>query len=109
MLKSVATKIVLQDWTLDDDRLAPGQGCMPVVPKFFGHDMIGIRIGLVNLLSDRLRFGRVTINNEKRLLASSCLSIHVSVCSSAALIGRICVTVGVWDFYKNLWINSEFC
>jgi hypothetical protein len=38
----------------DDDRLAPGQGCMPVVPKLFSHDMIGVRIRLVNLFSDRL-------------------------------------------------------
>jgi len=36
----------------DDDRLAPGQGRMPVVTKFFSHDMIGIHIHLVNLLSD---------------------------------------------------------
>jgi len=40
----------------DDDRLAPGQGCMPVVPMFFSQDMIGVRIRIVKLLSDRLPF-----------------------------------------------------
>jgi len=34
----------------DDDRLAPSQGRMPVVPKFFSYGIIRIRIHLVTLM-----------------------------------------------------------
>jgi hypothetical protein len=51
------------------------------------------------------------MSHEKRLLASSCLAIHLAICphvTSMASIGRIFVNFDIEDFYENLSRNSKF-
>jgi len=47
-------------------------------------------------------------NCEKRLLASSFLSVSLSVCNSSAVTGRIFVKFDIWIWFENLSKKFEF-
>ena len=51
---------------------------------------------------------RVRVNSEKRLLASSRLSVCLPVCVGVSPTGRILVKFNIGDLYENMSRNSDF-
>jgi hypothetical protein len=52
-------------------------------------------------------FYSLSQNCEKRLLASSCLSVCLSAWKNSALTGRIFMKFDIWVFFENLSKNSR--
>jgi hypothetical protein len=53
-------------------------------------------------------FRHIFISSEKRLSASSCVSVRLSVCVSSVPTGRIFVKFDIVDFYENLSRKPTF-